>query len=73
MIELGPSATGKCKESGKRMFATRLSTGKRLEVIADKPTKVVLNAIDLNMMAGLESQGFVCLSDAPKAPEKASR
>ena len=73
MIELGPSATGKCKNSGKRMFATRLSTGKRLEVIADKPAKLALNAVDLNMMAGLESQGFVTMSDVPKAPEKTAR
>jgi hypothetical protein len=73
MIELGPAATGKCKESGKRMFATRLSTGKRLEVMAEKPLKVTLNAVDMNMIAGLESQGFLVVADVPKAPEKASR
>lgn len=74
-ITIGPSGTGQHKELKKRMFATRLSTGKRLEVLEDSPVTESFNEIDSYALMMLEGQGFVTLvavqQDA-KTPAKAA-
>lgn len=71
-LHVGPAATGKQKDTdgNRRLFAFRMSDGKRLEVLGDKPVVVTLekHGVDHQTILGLESQDFLTVTQPGEKP-----
>lgn len=62
-VTLGPASQGRCKETNKRHFAKRLSSGKRLQVIGDEPITVTVNDVDARTLQNLASRDYIALQE----------
>ena len=68
-VTLGSAAVGERKDKRERHFQTRLSTGKRLQVVASDATTVTVNNVDANTLQSLESKGYIQLEEVQSAPQ----
>jgi hypothetical protein len=68
-VTLGSAAVGERKDKRERHFQTRLSTGKRLQVVASEPTTVIVNDVDANTLQSLESKGYIQIEEVQVAPQ----
>jgi hypothetical protein len=58
-IGLGSAAEGRHKETNKRHFRSRLSTGSFLEVSDGREVTLTVNEVDDNMIQNLASRDFI--------------
>jgi hypothetical protein len=58
-IGLGSAAEGRHKETNKRHFRSRLSTGGFLEVSDGREVTLTVNEVDDNMIQNLASRDFI--------------
>ena len=72
-VALGKAADGRHKETNKRHFRSRLSTGAFLEVTDGKETTLTVNEVDELMLQNLASREFISITKAPQAPQQQSR
>ena len=63
-ITLVSPARVRAKETNQRHYCTRLSTGKRLQVVDSNPVTIDLSAIDLAALQVAEGRGFVSLAES---------
>ena len=69
-VALGKAADGRHKETNKRHFRSRLSTGAFLEVTDGKETTLAVNEVDELMLQNLASREFISISKAPQAAQQ---
>ena len=70
-IGLGKAAEGRHKETNKRQFRGRLSTGAFLEVADGKPIMLTVNEVDDSMLQNLASRDFITIEEtAASAPQQ---
>jgi hypothetical protein len=70
-IGLGSAAEGRHKETNKRHFRSRLSTGSFLEVSDGREVTLTVNEVDDNMIQNLASRDFITATRVQQA--KATR
>jgi len=58
-IGLGSAAEGRHKDTNKRHFRSRLSTGSFLEVSDGREVTLTVNEVDDNMIQNLASRDFI--------------
>lgn len=71
-VNIGTASAGRHKESNKRQFRARLSTGQFLEVQDGRPTTLAVNEVDESMLQNLASRDFVTLEEVA-TPQAVSR
>jgi len=71
LIGLGSAAEGRHKETNKRHFRSRLSTGSFLEVSDGREVTLTVNEVDDNMIQNLASRDFITATRVQQA--KATR
>jgi len=70
-IGLGKAAEGRHKETNKRHFRSRLSTGAFLEVTDGKSITLTVNEVDDSMLQNLASRDFITIEEtAAAAPQQ---
>ena len=70
-IGLGKAAEGRHKETNKRHFRSRLSTGAFLEVADGKPITLTVNEVDDSMLQNLASRDFITIEEtATSTPQQ---
>ena len=72
-VSLGPASEGRNKETNKRQFRSRLSTGVFLEVADGKPVTLTVNEVDDIMVQNLASREFITLEESATATPQPSR
>ena len=72
-ISLGQASEGRHKETNKRHFRSRLSTGAFLEVSDGKPITLTVNEVDEMMLQNLASRDFITLEESAATPQAVSR
>ena len=72
-IGLGKAAEGRHKETNKRHFRSRLSTGSFLEVSDGKPITLTVNEVDDVMVQNLASRDFITLEESATTTPQPSR
>jgi len=70
-IGLGSAAEGRHKDTNKRHFRSRLSTGSFLEVSDGREVTLTVNEVDDNMIQNLASRDFITATRVQQA--KATR
>jgi len=70
-IGLGIAAEGRHKDTNKRHFRSRLSTGSFLEVSDGREVTLTVNEVDDNMIQNLASRDFITVTRVQQA--KATR
>jgi len=72
-IGLGKAAEGRHKDTNKRHFRSRLSTGAFLEVADGKPITLTVNEVDDVMVQNLASREFITLEESATTTPQPSR
>jgi hypothetical protein len=72
-ITLGPASEGRHKDTNKRHFRSRLSTGSFLEVQENKEQTLTVNEVDESMLQNLDSRGFIQIAEAATQTAQAVR
>lgn len=71
-IGLGTASEGRHKDTNKKQFRARLSTGQFLEVQEGRPVTLAVNEVDESMLQNLASRDFVTLEEVA-TPQAVSR
>lgn len=71
-IGLGTASEGRHKDTNKKQFRARLSTGQFLEVQDGRPVTLAVNEVDESMLQNLASRDFVTLEEVA-TPQAVSR
>lgn len=72
-IGLGTAAEGRHKETNKRHFRSRLSTGSFLEVTDGREVTLTVNDVDDVMIQNLASREFITATKTQAQQAKATR
>ena len=62
-VKIGPTSQGRTKDTNKRHFATRLSSGKRLQVLDGDPVTVAVNDVDADTLQNLAGRDYISIEE----------